>query len=70
MGNQVIATHLILGENYDVIGCFDGDTPENEFDFFDVFQARTGLCLTEGNPFYEKPTRQDVIETVKDFLEQ
>ena len=68
MGNHVIATHLVLGSYYDVFGCFDGDTPENEFDFFDVFDMH-GECLTLGNPFYEKPTRQDVVEVVKDYLE-
>lgn len=66
--SQLIDTHLIFGENYSVYGYYEADTPENEFDYFDVFNDKTGECLTEGNMFFEKPTRQDVVEVVKDYL--
>jgi hypothetical protein len=66
MGNEVVDTFAIGGVPYDVIGCFDGETPENEFDFFDVFETTSGMCLNEGEPFYHKPSKAEVEELVQE----
>jgi hypothetical protein len=64
MGNEVVDTFVIGFVPYDVVGCFDGDTKENEFDFFDVFETTSGMCLTLGCPFFTKPSRAEVEELV------
>ena len=64
MGNEVVDTFVIGFVPYDVVGCFDGETKENEFDFFDVFETTSGMCITEGLPFYHKPSREEVEELV------
>jgi hypothetical protein len=43
------------------------DTPEGEYDFFDIFEEVSGACLNEGSQFFEKPDRQDVIEVIKEY---
>jgi hypothetical protein len=60
MGNEVVREYKIDGKGYTLIGCWDGDTPENEFDFFDLFDDETGLCLTEGEPYFEIPTEDEI----------
>jgi hypothetical protein len=70
-GNELVATYFIKGIPFDVYGCYDQDTPENEFDFYDVYMpSESGdlrICINEGNPFYELPTRQDVMLSVDDL---
>lgn len=59
IGNEIVATHDINGREVIVYGCYDSDTPETEFDFYDVYLD--GQCINEGEPFYHKPTEQDII---------
>jgi hypothetical protein len=66
--SELVDTVLYLGETYEVMGIYDRDTPEREHDFFDVYSNSSGDCLSEGNPFFERPTRQDVIEVIKDYM--
>lgn len=33
MGNELVVTYFIDGKKYNVFGCWDKETPENEFDF-------------------------------------
>ena len=61
MSSQVICTYYINGEQYDVIACFDTDTPKNYFDFYDLYNT-SGECLNEGIPFYKLPSYREVIE--------
>lgn len=61
--NEQIASYYIGQRCYAVYGCWDKDTPENEYDFYDVYEGRN--CLTEGEPFYDMPTRDDVKEFVE-----
>lgn len=63
MGNELVETMNINGQTIEIIGCWDSDTPENEFDFFDIYE--NGTCLNEGDPFYDRPS----IEEIQDFLE-
>jgi len=65
LGSEIVKTYNIFGITFDVYGCWDNETPENEFDFYDVFERESGQCLNEGEPFYEIPT----IEEVEDLIE-
>lgn len=69
MEKETVATYFVpynkLG--YDVVGYMDKDTPEGEYEFFDVFDNTTGACINEGNPFYEMPTRTDVMICNHDY---
>jgi hypothetical protein len=67
MMNELVATYFINGKEYDVLGCYDQATPNNEFDFYDVYELPYqfeneiySTCINEGDPFYEMPSRQDV----------
>jgi len=64
MGNEMLAIYIIGFEKYTVYGCWDNDTLELEYDFFDVYDEN-GECINEGNPFWEFPTRQEIKEYVK-----
>ena len=55
MGNCILATYLIGGGKYSVFGCWDEETPEGKYDFYDVHDEK-GNCLNEGHPFYELPS--------------
>jgi hypothetical protein len=68
MGNELLATYYYNHKRYNVYGCWDKETPENEFDFYDIFEddGKSQICINEGELFYELPTRDEVIE----FIEQ
>jgi hypothetical protein len=73
MGNELVATYYIghLGvtrRKFNVYGCWDKETPENEFDFFDVYldDDKTQECINEGEPFYDMPSREEIKEFVKE----
>lgn len=67
MGNELVATYYYNHKSYDVYGCWDKETPENEFDFYDLYRVEDGTstCINEGDPFFVLPTRDEVIEYVK-----
>jgi len=74
LGNEIVATYYIeykglVRRKFHVYACWDGETPENEYDFYDVYlDDGTGqFCVNEGNPFWELPTRDEVKEFIKDF---
>ena len=64
MGDEKVATYNINSKKYDVYGCWDKDTKENEFSFYDLYLGSD--CLNEGEPFDEMPT----LEEIKDFINQ
>ena len=65
VGNQLLATYHIGNGKYHVFGCWDEETPEYEFDFYDVHDEK-GNCINEGDPFYEGlPTRDEVKALLK-----
>ena len=64
MGNELVATYYIFGEKYNVFGCWDNETEENTFDFFDVYDS-VGTCINEGEPFWKEPTRESLKEYIK-----
>ena len=64
MGNQLLAIYYINQEKFSIFGCWDKDTPENQFDFYDLYDEG-GTCLNEGCPFYDFPS----WNLIKVFLE-
>ena len=64
MGNQLMATYYIYQQTFYIYGCWDKETPENKFDFFDLYDKQ-GSCLNEGDPFFEFPT----YDEIKDFVD-
>jgi hypothetical protein len=56
--NELVKTVKIGKTKVDVYGCWDNDTPENKFDFYDLYVD--GECINEGEPCYKKPTREDI----------
>ena len=58
LGNETVETVEVDGITVDVVGCWDGETPEGEFDFYDLFVD--GECINIGEPCYEKPTKEDI----------
>lgn len=64
MGNEIVKIYNINNEKYVIYGCWDNETPENKFDFYDVYDE-VGTCLNEGNPFWEMPTRDIIIDFIK-----
>lgn len=68
MGNELLATYYYNHKEYQIIGCWDKTTPENTFDFYDVFEydGEHTECINEGEPFYEFPSRDEIIEFIKE----
>ncbi len=67
MGNELIAKYYINGKSYDVYGCWDKETAEGKFAFYDVYDFE-GNCINEGDPFYKEPHREDVKEIIEENL--
>ena len=65
MDNQLIASIYLNHKTYDIYGCWDRETPENKFDFYDVYDE-DGFCINEGEHFYTYPT----FEILQDYLSQ
>ena len=65
LGNQVVKTLEVRGVKVDVVGCWDGDTPEGEFDFYDFYIG--DRCLNEGEPYYGKP--EDFVGAIEAHLD-
>lgn len=42
--NQVVACYTLSGGRVEVVGSWTPDTPENEYEWYDVY--RDGVCLT------------------------
>jgi len=53
-----VETRVVDGVVVDIVGCWDNQTPENEYDFYDLFVD--GECINLGEPCYEKPTDDDI----------
>ena len=65
MGNQELARFSINREFFYIVGCWDNDTKENYFDFYDLYDEG-GTCLNEGNPFFDFPSWLEI----KDYLDE
>lgn len=71
MGNQHLASYFFRGlstpaTTVDVYGCWDSQTPDGAFDFYDLYDADSGACLNEGEPLHAFPSWQKVLTLVGD----
>jgi len=58
MGNELVGSVTVNGIEVDIVGCWDNETPENQYDFYDLFVD--GECINLGEPCYEYPTTDDI----------
>ena len=56
-----VETLTVNNKRYDVYGYYDADTPDDEHEYYDVFDKK-GNCINEGAPFYVRPTISDIEE--------
>lgn len=63
-GDSLIFSHSANGQQIDVYGCWDKETPDGEYDFYDIYLRSSGVCLNEGDPFYSLPTHADISDAV------
>jgi hypothetical protein len=70
MGSETVDTFEIDGKSYDVVGCWDEETPEDQYDHFCVYDSEdpSGDCFNLGEPFYERPTIEQVTDVVREHL--
>ena len=59
--HEYLHSLAVNGVAYDVYGCWDECTPENEYDFYDVYESSSkDDCINLGDPFYELPTASSI----------
>jgi hypothetical protein len=63
MGSELVKTVQVDGIKVDIYGCWDDETKDGKFDFYDMYVK--GECINVGNPCYKKPTRTDVRAFLK-----
>lgn len=58
MEQQLLAIYYIPNYKVEVYGCSDEETPDGEFDFYDLYliDEQGSHHLNEGEPFHEWPT--------------
>ena len=59
IATKTFATETIDPVEVDIVGCFEKDTPVNEYEYYDLFVD--GECINLGEPCYEYPTNDDVM---------
>lgn len=57
-GNETITSPMVKGIEVDIVGCFSKDTPEGDYDFYDLYVD--GECINLGEPLYEWPMKSDI----------
>jgi hypothetical protein len=62
--NERVAIYIMDDIQYSVYACYDSlrDMDNRKVAFYDVYNDRTGICVNEGDPFYEFPTWQDIFD--------
>jgi len=69
-GNEVVKTLKVKGYEVNVYGCYDYDTTIGKYEFYDVYIVMNKIqhCMNEGDPFYKKPTKKEIVDLVNSFL--
>jgi len=69
MGNETVKRYRFKKLVLEIVGCWDKDTPEGKYDFYDLYlvECKTTFCLNEGDPFYELPSRKEVLSYYKNW---
>jgi hypothetical protein len=61
MGSEHVEWREIDGRRVEVVGCWDEETPEGQYGFYDLFLD--GECINLGEPCWAsegKPTDEDI----------
>ena len=71
-GNEIVKTLTVKGHKVNVYGCYDKQTKIGKFNFYDVYIDIDNLahCMNEGEPFYKKPTKKEILDLVDFFMNQ
>jgi hypothetical protein len=65
--NELVATYIydpnVEYGSYNVYACYANlqDYDERKVEFYDVYESN-GVCVNEGEPFYEMPSWKDIYE--------
>jgi len=57
-GDEYVETRTVNGVEVEVYGCWDKETPDEQFEFYDLYVD--GECINLGEPCYSKPTDEDI----------
>jgi hypothetical protein len=63
--NELVATYVMDDVLYDVFACYtsDSDMDTRNVSFYDVYNQKTGECVTEGDPCHSMPTWHEIFHT-------
>lgn len=63
--NERVATYIMDDVSYDVYACYDSvsDFDNRKASFYDVYNAKNGQCVNEGDPWESLPTWNDIFHT-------
>jgi hypothetical protein len=64
MGSEIVGTYYVGSEKYYLYGCYHNMTPDNEYDFYDIYDS-AGNCLNEGDPFWGMPFPMEMAEYIE-----
>ena len=59
-GHTNIKTVNVNETGVDIVGCFEKDTPVNDYEYYDLFLSVDGECINLGEPCYKYPTTDDI----------
>jgi hypothetical protein len=65
--NEIVATYVydksVSYGAYDIYACYDSmkDYDNRNVAFYDIYD-HSGLCVNEGDPFYEMPSWKDIYD--------
>lgn len=66
--NEHIATYIYDEDKsygvYDIYACYDSmrDYDNRNVSFYDIYD-KNGVCVNEGDPFYQFPTWEEIFDT-------
>lgn len=69
-GNEIVKTQTINDNEINVYGSYSKDTKIGKYDFYDVYITINDMqhCMNEGDPFYKRPTKKELIDLVESYL--
>ena len=66
--SKTVASYVINNERVDVVLCWQGRKPEEDKDrFYDLYTS-DGVCMNEGDPWYDNDEGIPSLEEVRDGL--
>jgi hypothetical protein len=66
VADELVESIEVDGETYDVYGLYDSETPEGEFDSYDVWRRNPSELINPGDSWYELPTAGKIRRYLKE----